>query len=172
MGHQGAVQTPLVQTSVVRKFGNAGVLAVVWSTVVMGAYFWHFSSLGWAVGKQLLQGAVPFALGAFCAAFITSVAVQLYGNRRSELRRFATFLFLLLCLTLTITLGLFVLHYRVYFSTWHADFPSVQWSFQTFFTGLASVYLFLGTGLKVFLPLPLICAVGLALYHARKPRAA
>jgi len=154
------------------KLIKAVLFALLWSTTVCAAYLWHFTALGWAWDENLMKGGVPFAIGAFASGMLTSLAVQSYGHHRSELRRFCTYLLLLVGLTLAITLGIFVLHYRIYFSTWHADFPSIQFAFQTLFTGLAAVYLFLGTGLKVFLPLPLACALGFAYWHAKQARPA
>jgi len=151
-----------------KRLGWASLFAFLWASIILTAFVWHFTARGWAWNAQLLEGAIPFAAGAWLGGFLTALTMQAYGQNRSELRRFCSFLLLLVGLTLAITVLAFVLHYRIYFSTWHADFPSVQWGFQTLFTGLAAVYLFLGTGLKVFVPLPLISAVVLALLYGRR----
>ncbi|MEO0545918.1 MAG: hypothetical protein AAF035_03125 [Pseudomonadota bacterium] len=153
-----------------RRILNATLFGLLWAVIIVAAFVWHFLSSGWIMNEQMLVASIPFAIAAWIGGFLTVLTTQSYGRQRSELQKFCTFLLLLLGLTLSLTLALFILHYRIYFATWHADFPSVQWSFQNFFTALAAVYLFLGTGLKVFLPWPLICAVGLSVFYARQDR--
>ncbi|MEM1038325.1 MAG: hypothetical protein AAGI12_02500 [Pseudomonadota bacterium] len=166
-------QTHAISAQIKRPAGkllNAALFGFLWAVIVVAAFMWHFLSSGWIVNEQMLTAAVPFALAAWISGILTALTTHYYGRRRSELRKFCTFLLLLLGLTLSLTVALFILHYRIYFATWHADFLSVQWSFQNFFTALAAVYLFLGTGLKVFLPWPLICAIGMSVVYARQDR--
>ncbi|MEL6967544.1 MAG: hypothetical protein AAGM04_09215 [Pseudomonadota bacterium] len=150
-----------------RRLTEALALAAVWAATVYGSYLGTYVLLGWTWGQTLFVAGIPFAIGAAMAGFITAFLLIGRKTRADSVQRFSRFFGLLFGLTLALTALIFVLSFRSYFSTWHEPFLSVPWLFQTFFTTLAAVFLFLGTALKVFVGLPFIVALILSFAFTR-----
>jgi len=113
---------------------------------------------------------VIFALGG-----VLSFPVALYLTRltvlgaSAERRYAAAFVALGIC-TMLATAFVFSMQYRVYFSQWHGNFPSVEWIFQLIFTGVSAVYQFAVLGTRLFFPLGIVLLFGASLLVARLAR--
>ena len=68
----------------------------------------------------------------------------------------------------TATATIFALQYRVFYSHWHADFPSIPWFFQLVFTSAAAVYQFTVDSLFLYWPLGPAVFLGLGLWFAAR----
>lgn len=66
------------------------------------------------------------------------------------------------------TAAIFALQYRVFYSHWHSDFPSLVWFFQFSFTSVGAVYLFTTAGMHFYWPLAVIAFLGFGLWFAFK----
>jgi hypothetical protein len=92
------------------------------------------------------------------------------AHRRSPETRFAAFFLTLAAGTILMTAFLFAMDYRVFYSAWHASFGSLTWVFQFVFTGASAVYQFAVLGIRLFLPLGLLCLFGTSVALAKRMR--
>lgn len=117
------------------------------------------SRLGEVAGLYFLGGLLswPFALP----------VARFFAYDRPPEARFAAFFVTLTAATILMTAFLFAMEYRIFYSRWHAPFGSVVWAFQFVFTSVSAVYQFLVIGLRLFLPLGLVCLV-VSSYHLAK----
>lgn len=123
---------------------------------------WETPSALWAVVALFAAGgALAFPVG-LCLA-------RLVSPRRRESRFAATFLALAVA-TIGLTSGLYVLVYRTYYATWHADAFTITWVFQQIFTTLGALGQFAVLGLRLYFPVGFAALVGAALLFSRPPR--
>ncbi|MBX5045541.1 hypothetical protein [Rhizobium lentis] len=113
--------------------------------------------------------ALYFLGGLFSWPFALPVARFLAFNRPPE-ARFAAFFVTLTLATILMTAFLFAMEYRIFYSRWHAPFGSLGWAFQFVFTSISAVYQFLVIGLRLFLPLGLVCLVASSYHLAKRMR--
>lgn len=145
-----------------------------------GALLWGMQMLAAAMlGLYLRNGLQTSRLGEVAALyflggllswpFALPVARFLAYNRPSE-ARFAAFFVTLTAATILMTAFLFAMEYRIFYSRWHAPFGSLVWSIQFVFTSVSAVYQFLVIGLRLFLPLGLVCLVASSYHLAKRMR--
>ena len=145
-----------------------------------GALLWGMQMLAAAMlGLYLRNGLQTSRLGEVAALyflggllswpFALPVARFLAYNRRPE-ARFAAFFVTLTAATILMTAFLFAMEYRIFYSRWHAPFGSVVWAIQFVFTSVSAVYQFLVIGLRLFLPLGLVCLVASSYHLAKRMR--
>ena len=145
-----------------------------------GALLWGMQMLAAAMlGLYLRNGLQTSRLGEVAALyflggllswpFALPVARFLAYNRQPE-ARFAAFFVTLTAATILMTAFLFAMEYRIFYSRWHAPFGSVVWAIQFVFTGVSAVYQFLVIGLRLFLPLGLVCLVASSYHLAKRMR--
>ncbi|MBB3912905.1 hypothetical protein [Rhizobium fabae] len=145
-----------------------------------GALLWGMQMLAAAMlGLYLRNGLQTSRLGEVAALyflggllswpFALPVARFLAYNRPPE-ARFAAFFVTLTAATILMTAFLFAMEYRIFYSRWHAPFGSVVWVFQFVFTSVSAVYQFLVIGLRLFLPLGLVCLVASSYHLAKRMR--
>ena len=149
--------------------------------------FWVFGSIGWAAVNALSaligltlrewQGwpaigevVAVFAAGAALAFLPATVLGRLVGRGREPSIRYAAAFVALAVLTVGFTAAVFAFQYRLYYSQWHAPFPSVVWGFQFVFTTAAAVYQFAVLGMRLYLPLGFIGLFAAGWLIARSPR--
>lgn len=148
--------------------------------LIAGALLWGMQMLASAMlGLYLRNGlqtsrlaevaVLYFAGGLLAWPFALPVARFLAYNKLPE-ARFAAFFVTLTAVTILMTAFLFAMEYRIFYSRWHAPFGSVIWAFQFVFTGASAVYQFLVIGLRLFLPLGLVCLVASSHHLAKRMR--
>ncbi|MBY5822475.1 hypothetical protein HFN54_08190 [Rhizobium leguminosarum] len=148
--------------------------------LIAGALLWGMQMLAAAMlGLYLRNGlqtsrlaeiaALYFAGGLFAWPFALPVARFLAYGRPLE-TRFAAFFVTLTAATILMTAFLFAMEYRMFYSRWHAPFGSIVWAFQFVFTSISAVYQFLVIGLRLFLPLGLVCLVASSYHLAKRMR--
>ncbi|MGE0501867.1 MAG: hypothetical protein AB7O76_13055 [Rhizobiaceae bacterium] len=124
--------------------------SVAWAIVNAASAYLGLWMRDWQAGY--FSVVLIFALGgtlAFAPAYASS---HLIAARSPRERRFAAAFVLLAVLTIGLTAALFAVEYRIYYAQWHADFPSMVWGFQLFFTSAAAVYQFAVLGLRLYFP--------------------
>jgi len=148
--------------------------------LIAGALLWGMQMLASAMlGLYLRNGlqtsrlaevaALYFTGGLLAWPFALPVARFLAYNRPPE-ARFAAFFVTLTAATILMTAFLFAMEYRIFYSRWHAPFGSIMWAFQFVFTGASAVYQFLVIGLRLFLPLGLVCLAASSYHLAKRMR--
>ncbi|OWV78740.1 hypothetical protein ATY78_11585 [Rhizobium sp. R635] len=151
-----------------------------YSDLFVGALLWGMQMLAAAMlGLYLRNGlqtsrlaevaALYFLGGLLSWPFALPVARFLAYNRPPE-ARFAAFFVTLTAATILMTAFLFAMEYRIFYSRWHAPFGSIVWAFQFVFTSISAVYQFLVIGLRLFLPLGLVCLVASSYHLAKRMR--
>lgn len=151
-----------------------------YSDFFVGALLWGMQMLAAAMlGLYLRNGlqtgrlaevATLYFLGGLLSwPFALPVARFLAYNRPPE-ARFAAFFVTLTAATILMTAFLFAMEYRIFYSRWHAPFGSIVWAFQFVFTSISAVYQFLVIGLRLFLPLGLVCLVASSYHLAKRMR--
>ena len=151
-----------------------------YSDLIAGALLWGMQMLASAMlGLYLRNGlqtsrlaevaALYFAGGLLAWPFALPFARFLAYNRPPE-ARFAAFFVTLTAATILMTAFLFAMEYRIFYSRWHAPFGSIIWAFQFVFTGASAVYQFLVIGLRLFLPLGLVCLAASSYHLAKRMR--
>ncbi|MEE9314587.1 MAG: hypothetical protein V3V02_08045 [Rhizobiaceae bacterium] len=126
--------------------------SIIWSASLAAAIAWYFSNHGWPLDIALLRAVLPYAIGALFGGWL---ALKFAASRNKVLRptaRFSLFFITLSIFTLGITTLIFVSQALLYHSQGHADIGSMMRVYQTFFTGLGSVFLMAITGLRPLLP--------------------
>ncbi|MEL6751667.1 MAG: hypothetical protein AAFO70_06265, partial [Pseudomonadota bacterium] len=120
--------------------GIALLTAVVtYAFAVLGLW-----SQNWALDGHLLGAVWPYApAGGLAGLAATWVAPRI----SKPTRRFALTAFTIAAVAIGVLAAIYALQYRIYFSQWHAASFSITWIYQTIFTTLGSIYLFLSTGL-------------------------
>ena len=149
------------------------------STAVTGSITWSLAMAASAAFSLWLNGraATPvltpivilFAIGGF-AAFVPALTLaNLFGSNSRE-RRFAATFVSLCTVTIGITAMLYALHFRFYFSQWHADPFTIRWAFEFGFTIAAALYQFAVLGLRLYFPLGLIALFAISFWNANRSR--
>lgn len=148
------------------------------ATIVYGSAIWGFVMAATALAGVWLQNglivtnafaiaAVYFYGGSLAFAPGCWLARMLLGRKGPALRFLGGSLVMALAVHLA-TAAVFALQYRVFYSHWHADFPSLVWFFQFGFTSLGAAYMFTAGGLVFYWPLSLMAFLGFGLWFASK----
>ena len=120
-------------------------------------------------GAVAIVGLV-FAAGAAIAFVPATYLARIVSlGSRTEIRLAAALLALSVA-TIAATALVFALQYRLYYAQWHADFPSITWGFQQFFTTAAAVYQFAVLGLRLYFPIGFLAIFPFAGWIARQAR--
>ncbi len=146
-----------------------------WHTSFFGSLFWSVlmaSSAGTALwlnqrttGPAILTLVMLFGSGGL-AAFVPSITIANFFRLSDRKRRFAAaFVSLTIC-TVGLTALFYALHFRFYFSQWHADPFTTRWAFEFAFTIAAALYQFAVLGLRLFFPVGLIALFLTACWYA------
>ncbi|QFY60227.1 hypothetical protein FZ934_07150 [Rhizobium grahamii] len=114
--------------------------------------------------------AALYFFGALLAWPLALPCARFIAYRRRIETRFAAFFLALAAFTILLTAFLFAMDYRAFYSQWHAPFGSVTWAFQFVFTGASAVYQFSVLGLRLFMPLGLLCLFGTSFILAKRMR--
>ncbi|MDM9623546.1 hypothetical protein [Rhizobium sp. S96] len=114
--------------------------------------------------------AVMYFLGGLLAWPFVIPLGRFFAHRRPLETRFAAFFVVLATGTILMTAFLFAMDYRMFYSRWHAPAGTVTWAFQFVFTGAAAVYQFAVLGLRLFLPLGLLCLLVTSFALAKRMR--
>ncbi|PDS67724.1 hypothetical protein CO653_05520 [Rhizobium anhuiense] len=148
-----------------------------YSDLIAGALLWGMQMLAAAMlGLYLRNGletsrlaelATLYFLGGLLAWPFALPAARFLAYGKPPEARFAAFFVMLIAATIAMTAFLFAMEYRLFYSRWHAPFGSFVWAFQFVFTSISAVYQFLVIGLRLFLPLGLVCLV-VSSYHLAK----
>jgi hypothetical protein len=123
----------------------------------------------WATPSALWAVVALFAAGGALAFPVGLYLARLVAPRRREGRFAATFLAFAVA-TLGLTSGLYVLVYRTYYATWHADAFSVTWIYQQVFTTAGALAQFAGLGLRLYFPVGFVALLVAAWWFSRPPR--
>lgn len=145
-----------------------------------GAALWGLMMMASAVTALFLRNRLEthhaielavlyFAGGLLSWPFMLPLA-RFFAHRRRIETRFAAFFVCLIAGTMLMTAFLFSMDYRYFYSRWHAPFGSLTWMFQFMVTGASSVYQFLVLGMRLFLPLGLVCLLATSYALARRMR--
>lgn len=141
-----------------------------------------FGSILWAVLMALSAGTalwlnqrttVPaisaliilFACGGL-AAFMPAITIANVFRLTDRKSRFAAFFVALTICTVGLTALFYALHFRFYFSQWHADPFTIRWAFEFAFTIAAALYQFAVLGLRLFFPVGLVALFLAACWYA------
>jgi hypothetical protein len=110
-----------------------------------------------------------FAGGLLSWPFVLPLG-RFFAHGRPIETRFAAFFVSLTTGTILMTAFLFAMDYRDFYSRWHAPFGSIDWIFQFVFTGANAVYQFSVLGVRLFLPLGIVCLLGTSFALAKRMR--
>ena len=143
-----------------RALGFAALTAIVtYAFAALGLRLQH-----WAWDADLLKAVWPYApAGAVAGLAAAWVAPRV----ERPTRRFALTAFTIAAVAIGALATIYALQYRIYFSQWHAASFSITWAYQTVFTALGSVYLFLSTGLVLLVPWTVLAWLGIAAWLSR-----
>jgi hypothetical protein len=146
----------------------------------VGAILWGTQMLASAMAALYLRNgmetahvrdlAMLFFAGGLLAWLFMLPLGRFLAHRRSLKTRFAAFFVALAAGTILMTAFLFAMDYRVFYSAWHASFGSTTWVLQFVFTGASAVYQFAVLGIRLFLPLGLLCLFGTSIALAKRMR--
>ena len=143
---------------------------LLWAACMAGSatldlWFRHWETPGKVGAVAALfaaGGALGFPTGLFLARLIDR-------GKRAEARFAAAFLCLAMA-TIGSSAAIYVLVYRSYYATWHADAFTVTWVFQWIFTAAGALAQFAAFGLRLYVPFGFAALTLAALWFARKPR--
>jgi hypothetical protein len=151
-----------------------------YSHLILGALLWAVQMLVSAMlglylrngleTSRLAEVATLYFLGGLLAWPFALPAARFLAYGKPPEARFAAFFVTLIAATIAMTAFLFAMEYRIFYSRWHAPFGSGIWVFQFIFTSISAVYQFLVIGLRLFLPLGLVCLVVSSYYLAKRMR--
>ncbi len=151
-----------------------------YSDVLIGAPLWGVQMLASAMSTLYLRNgletshvgdlAVLYFAGGLLAWPFALFFGRFFAYQKSTETRFAAFFVALSVCTVLMTAFLFAMDYRVFYSRWHAPTGSIIWIFQFVFTGASSVYQFLVLGLRLFVPLGLVCLLAMSFMLAKRMR--
>jgi hypothetical protein len=151
-----------------------------YSAVLIGAPLWAFQMLAAAMSTLYLRNgletshlgdlAILYFAGGLLAWPFALMLGRFFAHKRRIETRFAAFFVALSACTILMTAFLFAMDYRVFYSRWHAPGGSVIWFFQLIFTGASSVYQFMVLGLRLFVPLGLVCLLATSFALAKRMR--
>jgi hypothetical protein len=110
-----------------------------------------------------------FAGGLLAWPFVLPVG-RFLAHRRPIETRFAAFFVTLAVGTVLMTAFLFAMDYRLFYARWHAPVGTLTWVFQFLVTSASAVYQFSVLGLRLFLPLGLVCLLTTSFALAKRMR--
>ncbi len=122
----------------------------------------------WALFGHIEALAAVYAGGGALGWLVGIFFARLLSWGSSHERRVAAALLCLAVATAAATGGIFALQYGDYYSTWHAPFLTVAWTFQFVFTTASALYQFAVLGLRLFLPIGLVALITASLFVARR----
>ncbi|MEX0347301.1 MAG: hypothetical protein AB3N20_20435 [Rhizobiaceae bacterium] len=108
---------------------------------------------------------ILFACGGL-AAFMPAITIANVFRLTDRKSRFAAFFVALTICTVGLTALFYALHFRFYFSQWHADPFTIRWAFEFAFTIAAALYQFAVLGLRLFFPVGLVALFLAACWYA------
>jgi hypothetical protein len=151
-----------------------------YSAVLIGAPLWALQMLASSMSTLYLRTgletshlgdlAILYFAGGLLAWPFALMLGRFFAHKRRIETRFAAFFVALSVCTILMTAFLFAMDYRVFYSRWHAPGGSVIWFFQLIFTGASSVYQFMVLGLRLFVPLGLVCLLATSFALAKRMR--
>lgn len=144
-------------------FGSSLWGLIIASTAMTG--MWMQNAM--LVGSPLAIASIYFygsALGFAPAIWLCRMILA----RRGRLLRLVGSTIIIALATHTAAATVFALQYRIFYSYWHAGFPSLVWFFQLFFTSAGAVYIFTVDSLYDYWPLTTLAFVAFGLWFARK----
>ncbi len=118
-------------------------------------------------GPGVLAIAVLFAAGGL-TAFAPAITIANLFASHSRQKRFAAIFVSLTIFTIGLTASLYALHFRFYFSQWHADPLTIRWAFEFAFTIAAALYQFAVLGMRLFFPVGLIALFAVSYWYANR----
>jgi hypothetical protein len=162
-----------------QRFGQRVADAIPPATMVLfGSVVWGLAIAASAlVGLYVRDGLIIFSRMAVLSLFFYGPALAfapglliagLLAGRTGPLLRFAIGTIVMALATHTATAAVFALQYRVFYSHWHADFPSITWGYQLAFTSAAAVYQFTVDSLYIYYPLAPLPFLLFGLWFARR----
>lgn len=107
-------------------------------------------------------GALGFPLGLFLA--------RLLGPAGRREGRIALFFLSLSIATIATTSATYILVYRSYYATWHADPFTTTWAFQWAFTAAGALAQFAAFGLRLYFPVGFAALLAASFWFGSKPR--
>lgn len=142
--------------------GRAGLFAIVFAAACFLAFLGDAWLAGRPVDSRLRLAIALFAAGAFMAGFLAWLIAGRMLAGKVPTARFAGATVLLTLGTPAASAFAFFLQYRLYYAAWHGPPLTLGWVFELIFTGVGAAYLFVVTGLPLFLPLGLPVLFGAA----------
>ncbi|TCL73568.1 hypothetical protein [Rhizobium sp. BK251] len=151
-----------------------------WQAYLIGAPCWGVqmalsAALGLYLRDDLQTSHAPEVLllyflgGLLSWPFVLPVGL-FFAHGRAPETRFASFFVVLAAGTVAMTAFLFALDYRFFYARWHAPFGSMVWIYQFLFTSASAVYQFAVLGVRLLLPLGLLCLFTTSFLLARRMR--
>lgn len=126
-----------------RKFwSTTAIFTMLWGALVAVMIALPLYLKGHRAAEDMQLIILFCVLGGAIAAFFARIISRWLTVNRSISARFAATFILLSSGTIAITAMIFALHFREYFTQWHAPAFTVTWVFQLVFTCAYSVYLF------------------------------
>jgi len=141
--------------------------ALLWGVQMLAAAMLGLYLRNGLETSRLAEVAALYFLGGLLSWPFALPVARFFAYNRPPEARFAAFFVTLTAATILMTAFLFAMEYRIFYSRWHAPFGSGIWIFQFIFTSISAVYQFLVIGLRLFLPLGLVCLV-VSSYHLTK----
>jgi hypothetical protein len=146
----------------------AGGLA--WAALMAASAAFDLWSRAWQTSPKIeaiallfaVGGALGFPLGLFLARFLAPTG-------RREARIALSFLCLSIA-TIGATSATYILVYRSYYATWHADPFTMTWAFQWMFTAAGALAQFAAFGLRLYFPLGFAALLAASFWFGSKPR--
>ncbi|OWV75078.1 hypothetical protein ATY76_25060 [Rhizobium sp. R339] len=144
--------------------------ALLWGTQMLASSMLGLYLRNGLQTSRLAEVAALYFLGGLLSWPFALPVARFFAYDRPPEARFAAFFVTLTAATVLMTAFLFAMEYRLFYSRWHAPFGSIVWAFQFVFTSISAVYQFLVIGLRLFLPLGLVCLVASSYHLAKRMR--
>lgn len=114
--------------------------------------------------------AILYFVGGLLAWPLVLPVGRFLAHRRPIETRFAAFFVSLAAGTILMTAFLFAMDYRLFYARWHAPAGKITWVFQFLVTSVSAVYQFSVLGLRLFLPVGLVCLLTTSFALAKRMR--
>lgn len=121
---------------------------------------------GFGIKTQIAAITTLYSLGAF-SAFAPAVYLARLFIKKPGYGRIVALMILIASTTMLATAAVLVLEYRIYFSQWHAPFPSEFWIWQQIYTAAGAVAGYVVTGLRYYVPIGIVGLVVMSLWANR-----
>lgn len=124
----------------------------------------------WQTADRVAAVAALFAAGGV-VGFVPALALaKLVAGKKPRTAAFAATFLALSIATIGFTSAIYVLIYRSYYATWHADAFTITWMFQQVFTTAGALGQFAVMGLGLFFPLGFAALIVASLVFSRASR--